>query len=73
MKSAFGVEHDDVSKGFPKFKLKPEGNARHDVAGQIAQESGDHTSAAWARKQQIRQSKTKLSNAVKRFSNESQN
>jgi len=40
-----------------------EWQARHDVAGQIAQESGDHASAAWARKQQLARSKAILAAA----------
>lgn len=69
MRSAFGVEHTEVSKIFkPKPKpiklrrMLPESKAHHEVAGQIAQESGDHASAAWARKQQINQTKTRFAN-----------
>lgn len=41
--------------------------ARHDVAGQWAQESGDHASAAWARRQQILRTQAKLRGEVRKL------
>lgn len=55
------VGPEDMLK--PGSKL-PEGNANHAIAGQQAQEAGDHASAAWASKQQLRQAAGKAVNRL---------
>lgn len=40
---------------------------KHEVAGQLAQESGDHASARWARKQQLSASKKALQEGADEF------